>query len=104
MFLCFTSRTVMRLLLVHCFKERVTQSPPIPPLKREKLTENVETVESDGFSLKRSKKVIRKVNSGGYSQYRSWAPLPPIGIDDRQNNVDITPKKKLILAEVRWNT
>lgn len=95
-------KSVMRLLLVHCYKERVTQSPPIPPLKRDKILENVEAIEKDGFSLKRSKKVIRKVNSGGYSQFRSWAPLPPIGIEDRQISTDLTPRKKMILAETLY--
>lgn len=90
----------MRLLLIHRYKERITQIPPIPPMKRDKILDNVGSVENAGFSLKRSKKVIRKINSDGYSQYRSWAPLPPIGNDDRQFTDDLTPKKKIIIAEV----
>ncbi|XP_046432853.1 peroxisomal membrane protein PEX16 [Neodiprion fabricii] len=95
-------KSVMRLLLVHRYKERVTQSPPIPPIKRDKISDKVETIEKDGFALKRSKKVVRKVNSGGCSQFRSWAPIPPLGIDDQQTTIDLTPNKKIILAETLY--
>ncbi|XP_020706267.2 peroxisomal membrane protein PEX16 [Athalia rosae] len=95
-------KTLMRLVLVYFYKERVTQNPPIPPLKREKIPENIDSIEKEGFSLKRSRKVIRKVHSGGYSHFRTWAPLPPLGTKEREISTNLSPRRKMILAETLY--
>ena len=93
----------MRLLLVFRYKERIIQSPAVPPLNRKKLENNDELdVPNEGFSLKRSGKIIRTVrNSSG--QTRTWTPPTFTDSDTKEEctnpNVQIL-KKSVIFAEV----
>lgn len=92
----------MRLILVHHDKERITQTPPIPPLNREKM--NVPSnppfgMHSAGFRLERSGTVVRSVNASGPIQSRIWSPLKPetedIAVTESPNT-----KRNLLIAEV----
>ncbi|KOX71980.1 Peroxisomal membrane protein PEX16 [Melipona quadrifasciata] len=47
-------KTVLRLMLIHIYKERITKSPPIQPLNREKLNNSHSEKLGEGFKLKRS--------------------------------------------------
>lgn len=75
-----------RLLLLFQHKQHVIENPPIPVLKRNKLGQtNYATdysidearnqLESMSFVLKRSGKVIRKVEAAPPVSVRNWKPL-----------------------------
>ncbi|XP_012221616.1 peroxisomal membrane protein PEX16 [Linepithema humile] len=78
-------KTVLRLLLVHVYKERVTKSPAIPPLDREKFNKVIHNAElKEGFTLKRSGTVIRSVKHSVPVEMRTWKALPS-NIDENEN-------------------
>lgn len=102
-------RVAMRLFLVYRYKERITQTPAIPPLDREKLLEKEKNVgdglqrPQEAFSLKRSGKVVRTVRSSA-SQARTWTPpatASTVESEDigNQNTIEMY-KKSLLIAEV----
>ena len=69
--LCFVVfRCVGRLLLLFRHDESIIQSPSLPPLQRKKLVDDARTEESRirlhsaSFTLKRSGRIIRSVNTG----------------------------------------
>lgn len=99
-------KTVLRLLLVHLHKERVTKSPPIQPLDREKLKQpgaqereqGHESGDRQGFMLKRSGTVVRSIRASAAAagSLRAWEPLSS-GADEPR---DRSPSERnLILAE-----
>ncbi|XP_017883416.1 peroxisomal membrane protein PEX16 isoform X2 [Ceratina calcarata] len=116
-------KTVLRLLLVHLHKERVTKSPPIQPLDREKLKEPGQEQEQEqghresaaaaaagrqqGFILKRSGTIVRSVRGAGSPYTRVWEPLSsglPLAVDaasheSRANGSSPPSERNLILAE-----
>ena len=94
----------MRLVLVFRYKERVTQTPAIPPLNREKIKEEEGKEPVDkGFCLKRSGAIVRSVRNSNTPSNRMWTPLtPPICSDRSESNVQSSPssRRNIILAEV----
>jgi peroxin-16 len=88
------------LILLFKYKELAIQHPPIPSLQRGKLMESVgnEDENSEGFTLKRSGRTIRKVDAAPPIPLRSWKPLPT------EERLDIckNEKKRLILAEALY--
>ncbi|XP_033216493.1 peroxisomal membrane protein PEX16 [Belonocnema kinseyi] len=101
-----TSKTALRLLLVFRYKERVTQTPAIPPLNREKIKEQEgRGPVDDGFCLKRSGAIVRSVRNSNIAPNRMWTPLaPPICSDRSESNVQCSPssRKNIILAETLY--
>ncbi|KAJ8683452.1 hypothetical protein QAD02_019244 [Eretmocerus hayati] len=96
-------KVVMRLVLVYRFKERMTQTPAIPPLNREKLNESVINDlqhPREAFSLRRSGKVIRTVRSSS-SHPRTWTPPSSSSVPPEIGNaVPVESlKKSLLIAE-----
>ena len=95
----------MRLVLVFRYKERMTLTPAIPPLNREKLNDNNDGLQlpKEAFSLKRSGKVIRTVRSSS-SQQRTWTPpasSSSVETEELRNAAIINSiKKSLLIAEV----
>ncbi|XP_043268567.1 peroxisomal membrane protein PEX16 [Venturia canescens] len=93
-------KVMLRLVLVHRNKERITQTPAIPPLNREKLSEScsVEPVK-EGFVLKHSGTVVRSVSATPPLHSRVWAPLKRV--EGLQKEESLTPamRKNIILAE-----
>ncbi|XP_076756525.1 peroxisomal biogenesis factor 16 [Xylocopa sonorina] len=95
-------KTVLRLLLVHLYKERITKNPPIQPLNREKLKEpDVEEVK-EGFTLKRSGKVIRSIRGANLPHMRSWEPLSSNVNNSDNLNKSPASEKNLMLAETLY--
>lgn len=90
-------------MLIHIYKERVTKSPPIQPLNREKLNDSYSDKLREGFKLKRSGTIVRSIRSINHSYMRTWKPLS----SDVQNNDNLNrspvSEKNLILAEVRMS-
>ena len=90
--------------MVYRYKERITQTPAIPPLNREKLKqEEIKDSLDEGFCLKRSGTVVRSVKNSSTAQARMWTPLaPPICTDRPEANVQCSysSRKILIFAEV----
>lgn len=79
-------KCISRLFLVFHHKETIIENPPIPVLKRRKIEpQNYSTdytvdeartqLESMSFVLKRSGKVIRKVDAAPPISIRNWKPL-----------------------------
>ncbi|XP_015121058.1 peroxisomal membrane protein PEX16 [Diachasma alloeum] len=106
-FLVQLFKSVMRLILVHHDKERITQTPPIPPLNREKLARpgiaNLGSgfQNSAGFRLGRSGTIVRSVNASGPIQSRIWSPLKPENEDIITIESPFT-KRNLLIAETLY--
>lgn len=93
-------RTILRLLLVHVYKERVVKNPPIKPLNREKLNESKTEKLKEGFTLKRSGTVVRSVRGTGSTQMRTWEPMSPTAHDNVNLSSSSATGKGFKLAEV----
>lgn len=95
----------MRLVLVFRYKERMTLTPAIPPLNREKINDNTDGLQlpKEAFALKRSGKVVRTVRSSA-SQTRTWTPpasSSSVETEELDSNQAIQAlKKSLLIAEV----
>lgn len=106
-------KCVGRLVLKFCYKQLISQSPPIMALDRKNFdkiaaedsaAETVpETFGASGsvtFTLKRSGRVVRKVEGAPPIYLRSWKPL--------ESDPDITPmlqhpnQKQLMLSEILY--
>lgn len=106
-------KCIGRLVLKFCYKQLITQSPPIMALDRknfdkivaeESAVESVsETFGANGsvtFTLKRSGRVVRKVEGAPPIYLRSWKPL--------ECDPNITPmlkhpnQRQLMLSEVLY--
>lgn len=94
-------RALLRLILVHRNKERLTKNPPIAPLNREKLRKDSQNQDlpKEGFALKRTGTVIRSVNCSGPSGSRFWAPLAKLE-DDITRPESPESRQNLVIAEV----
>lgn len=70
-------RCVLNLILIHRYEEIPLQQPPIPILQRSRLTEDVSSQEfnQEGFVLKRSGRVIRRVEAALPIPLRDWKPI-----------------------------
>ncbi|XP_066586362.1 peroxisomal membrane protein PEX16 [Prorops nasuta] len=97
-------KTILRLFLVHVYEERLTKTPPITPLNREKLnSENCNNIVNtiDGYVLKRSGSMIRSIKATDSIQVRTWAPLLNKN-NESNNNINKVSKRKLIFAETLY--
>lgn len=93
-------RAVLRLLLVFVYKERMTKSPPVPPLNREKFNKASSNLQSkEGFKLKRSGIVVRNIKYADPIEIRTWKALP-CDTDENQNFAKNREDRNLKLAEV----
>ncbi|XP_026478857.1 peroxisomal membrane protein PEX16 [Ctenocephalides felis] len=66
-----------RLILLYYYDEEIIQSPPVPPLQRRKEIETTEQVISEptlSFTLKRSGRILRKVDTAPPKELRTWNP------------------------------
>uniref|UniRef100_A0A6M2DR27 Peroxisomal membrane protein PEX16 n=1 Tax=Xenopsylla cheopis TaxID=163159 RepID=A0A6M2DR27_XENCH len=66
-----------RLILLYYYNEEIIPSPPVPPLQRRKEIEsNIETIPETSltFTLKRSGRVIRKIDAAPPKELRTWRP------------------------------
>ncbi|KAI5640305.1 peroxisomal membrane protein (Pex16) domain-containing protein [Phthorimaea operculella] len=85
------------LVLLYRFKELPVSHPPIPALQRRKLTEEKGTDENSNsfFTLRRSGRVIRRVDNAPPVAFRDWQPVKVKG-DNATPNTEV---KDLLLAE-----
>ncbi|VEN56783.1 unnamed protein product [Callosobruchus maculatus] len=79
-------KCISRLILVYHYKENIIELPPIPTLNRQNLknqstssltAETPNQFEAVSFTLKRSGRIVRKVDSAPPIGMRSWKPLQP---------------------------
>lgn len=92
---------MLRLLLIHVYKEKIVKSPPLKPLKRDKVNESDEVKIKEGFTLKRSGTVIRSVRDTNSVHKRTWEPLSS-NINDNDNlNSSAKFERNIALAEVK---
>lgn len=80
----WTAATVLQLfkcasalVLLHKFKEVPILHPAIPTLHRKKFTEgkNIEEEEDSFFTLKRSGRIVRRVDGAPPAAFRDWQPV-----------------------------
>ncbi|CAK1554655.1 unnamed protein product [Leptosia nina] len=80
----WTAATVLQLfkfssalVLLYKFKDIPIQHPPIPNLQRKKITEETDPVETSEafFTLRRSGRVIRRVEGAPPVKLRDWQPI-----------------------------
>lgn len=97
-------KAILRLMLVHVYEERITKNPPIQPFNRDNLNDCSEEKSNtkEGFTLKRSKTVVRCVRSSSAIELRSWEPLTLNAEDYCSLNDSSISKKKLLLAETLY--
>lgn len=78
-------RTILRLLLIYVYKERITKNPAVPPLNRKTFNEATDNLQmKGGFKLKRSGVVVRTIKYSEPIQLRTWKALP-CDADENQN-------------------
>ncbi|XP_071633080.1 peroxisomal membrane protein PEX16 [Temnothorax longispinosus] len=98
-------KSVLRLLLIHVCKERVTKSPATPPLNREKFSKVVDDAQSkEGFMLKRSGTVVRSVKYSAPIEMRTWKALPPVTDENENLAKNQESERNLKLAESLYVT
>lgn len=108
-FLIQSLKSALRLLLVFRYKERITNTPAIPPLNREKFRDidNAKSSDEDkGFCLKRSGAFVRSIRNSNSTRHRTWSPITgPISSDNEETSslqCNSSSRKKLILAETLY--
>nr|XP_033337449.1 peroxisomal membrane protein PEX16 isoform X1 [Megalopta genalis] len=87
-------KAVLRLLLVHVYKERVVKSPPLKPLNRNQLDDSEVEKIKEGFTLKRSGTFVRSIRGTNSMHTRTWEPLSPSIYD----NLNSSPKLERNIA------
>lgn len=103
-------RCISRLVLLFQHDSNIIENPPIPILKRTTLNKeqnrgdlNVDArtqLDSVAFVLKRSGKVIRKVESSPPASMRNWKPLSmPNTTEMVENNIDPKLVSRQMIAE-----
>ncbi|XP_020279388.1 peroxisomal membrane protein PEX16 [Pseudomyrmex gracilis] len=95
-------KTILKLLLLHFYKERVIKSPATPPLNREKFNKDIENEEGnlkEGFVLKRSGIVVRSVKHSAPPQVRTWKALSPDINKNEKSAKNQNFDRNLMLAE-----
>ncbi|XP_076300091.1 peroxisomal biogenesis factor 16 [Lasioglossum baleicum] len=90
-------KAVLRLLLVHVYKEGIVKSPPLKPLNRNKLNESEEEKIKEGFTLKRSGTVVRSIRGTNSMHMRTWEPLSPSIHDNLNSSTKL--ERNIALAE-----
>ncbi|XP_049765699.1 peroxisomal membrane protein PEX16 [Schistocerca cancellata] len=99
-----------KLHLLFNYKEHVIQNPPVPPVRRKTIEEEKIRkeekwkLESMSFALKRSGRLIRKVQGAPPIHLRDWKPLksvPENGIyEQNSHSIREVLKKETVIAEV----
>lgn len=98
-------KSILRLLLIHVYKERVTKSPATPPLNREKFNKAIDGTQlKEGFTLKRSGTVVRSVKYSAPVEVRTWKALPPVTDENENLTKNQESERNLKLAESLYVT
>ncbi|XP_043494711.1 peroxisomal membrane protein PEX16 [Polistes fuscatus] len=97
-------KAVMRLCLIHVYKENVIKSPSIKPLNKKKINQadDKDIKMKEGFQLKRSGIVVRSIKTSRSIETRVWTPIS--SMRDENENVDnaFVSKRMLMLAETLY--
>ncbi|XP_050506669.1 peroxisomal membrane protein PEX16 [Diabrotica virgifera virgifera] len=107
-------KCISRLFLIFHYKEPIIQSPPIPVLNRKNVAASNQKYisardvaqsefDSVSFTLKRSGRVVRKVDSSPPLGLRDWKPLPKMslmGVEEGQTLNNALAKRELIAETV----
>ncbi|XP_011862848.1 PREDICTED: peroxisomal membrane protein PEX16 [Vollenhovia emeryi] len=98
-------KSILRLLLIHVYKERVTKSPATPPLNRDKFNKTIDSAQvKEGFTLKRSGTVVRSVKYSAPIEIRTWKALPPVTDENENLTKNQESERNLKLAESLYVT
>ncbi|XP_028046008.1 peroxisomal membrane protein PEX16 isoform X2 [Monomorium pharaonis] len=98
-------KSILRLILVHVYKERLTKSPATPPLNREKFSKAVNNVQlKEGFMLKRTGTVVRSVKYSAPIEVRTWKALPSVTDENENLTKNQESERNLKLAESLYVT
>lgn len=89
---------------MYIHKEKLVQSPPIPTLDRKNLDKpianEVQQFERTTFTLKRSGRVMRKVETAPPITHRDWKPLQNYIVDESVSIDDALDKRKLFAETI----
>ncbi|KYN04454.1 PREDICTED: peroxisomal membrane protein PEX16-like [Cyphomyrmex costatus] len=97
-------KSILRLLLIYVYKERITKSPAIPPLNREKFNKIDNVQLKEGFMLKRSGTVVRSVKYSTPIELRTWKALPSVTDENENLTKNQESNRDLKLAESLYVT
>ncbi|CAG9766513.1 unnamed protein product [Ceutorhynchus assimilis] len=107
-------KCIARLMLVYKHKEATIENPPLPPLERGKLVNKngnkfvdlgQTEFKSVSFTLKRSGRVIRKVESSPPLGSRTWKPLEINGdVTENKETSQGSLAKRQLVAETIYIT
>lgn len=97
-------KSILRLLLIYTYKERVTKSPAISPLNREKFNKIDNVQLKEGFMLKRSGTIVRSVKYSTPIELRTWKALPSITDENENLTKNQESERNLKLAESLYVT
>lgn len=98
-------KSILRLILIHVYKERVTKSPATPPLNREKFNKVIDSVQlKEGFTLKRTGTVVRSVKYSAPIEMRAWKALPTVTDENENLTKNSESERYLKLAESLYVT
>lgn len=99
-----TIKSILKLILVYVYKERVTQNPPIQPLNRDKLAKSAkeEFVKEGCFSLKHSGTVIRRVSATDTTHARKFSPPVAIKENSDQPTEQLKTNRNMLIAETLY--
>ncbi|KAG5307809.1 PEX16 protein, partial [Pseudoatta argentina] len=97
-------KSVLRLLLIYVYKERVTKSPATPPLNREKFNKIDNVQLKEGFMLKRSGTIVRSVKYSTPIELRTWKALPSVTDENENLTKNQESDRNLKLAESLYVT
>lgn len=109
-------KCIGRFVLKFYHQELITQNPPIVALDRKNLAKTIAEASCDEsapemfdaasskftFKLKRSGRIVRKVEGSPPVYLRSWKPLDPDAINDVPTSVPIVKYKNLSGAEALY--
>jgi hypothetical protein len=100
----FLSRCVCRTVLLFKYQQKITRSPPIPPLQRKKVEETPvgpEVAHQGSFTL-RSGRVIRTISAAPPLHCRNWTPPRPPPLtseeDEKLGHQNTTAEVKKLFA------
>ncbi|KAJ8982975.1 hypothetical protein NQ317_001415 [Molorchus minor] len=94
-------KCIARLLLIYRYKESIVQSPPVPALDRKTIksnTTNGDFNQTATFTLKRSGRVVRKVEASPPIGLRRWTPLEN-EIHENKENMEQVATSRQLMAE-----
>lgn len=105
-------KCISRVILLYKHKECIIQNPPIPVMNRKKLSQNnfnngniinhnliQNEIDTISFTLKRSGRTVRKVDSSPSLGLRNWKPIKKSDLCDTNQEINEALSGRQLVAE-----